>query len=227
MNDNLRRRYEMLLRVRDFGTRYEALFTEGTRGHQLFGEMDTIITQIEQLATAQQSTDRSAREGTTLRGEARTNLREDMEAISETARAMAIDTPGLEDKFRMPRGRANDVDLLNAARAFATDALPRKDAFIAHGLPATFLDDLLADIAALERAIDSQQRSKRERASATAGLDDAVERGVTKVRQLDAVIRNRFRDELTRIAEWEAARHTERTPRTPPAPEEPAQLPTP
>jgi hypothetical protein len=30
-------------------------------------------------------------------------LREDLEAINRTARAMAVDVPGLDDKFRVPR----------------------------------------------------------------------------------------------------------------------------
>jgi hypothetical protein len=136
---------------------------------------------------------------------------------------MALETSGLEDKFRIPRGNVNDVDLLNIARAFAADALPLADGFTEHGLPGNFLEDLNADIEAFERAIDEQQRSKRERVSATAGLDDAVERGVNKVRQLDAVVRNKFRDHLARLAEWETARHTQRTRAS--APEAPSAAP--
>ncbi|HEX8175813.1 MAG TPA: hypothetical protein VF543_11900 [Pyrinomonadaceae bacterium] len=227
MNDNLRRRYEMLLRVRDFGVRYAAPFPEDSRGRQLFTELDTIISQIEQLAAAQQSSERGAREGTTLRGEARTNLSEAMEIISQTARAMAIETPGMKDKFRMPRGRATDIDLLNIARAFAADALPLKDQFIAHGLPADFPDKLNSGIEAFERAIDEQQRSKRERASATTGLDDAIERAVNKVRQLDAVVRNKFRNNFPVMAEWEAAHHTQRARVSSPETPQEAPKPTP
>jgi hypothetical protein len=226
MNDNLRRRYEMLIRVRDYGAQYTASFPANTRGQELFTELGTVIDEIEQLAAAQESNSRSSREGTTNRGEARTDLREEMEAISETARAMALDTHGLEDKFRIPRGNANDVVLLNAARAFAADALPLKDEFIRYGLPADFLDRLNAAIAVFEQAIDSQQRSRRSQVSATTGLDDAIERGVNKVRQLDAVVRNKFRDDAAKLAEWENARHTRRAPQTTTAPAQPATPPT-
>ena len=211
MNDNLRHRYEMLLRVRDFGTQNTAAFPANTRGRELFTELGTIIEEIEQHAAAKESNSRGAREGTTNRGEARTDLREEMEAISATARSMSIETPGLEDKFRMLRGNASDVDLLNTARAFASDALPMKDEFIRYGLPADFLDQLNAKIEAFEQAIDRQQRSRRSRISSTSGLDDAVERGVNKVRQLDAIVRNKFRDDAATLAAWESARHTERT----------------
>lgn len=54
-----------------------------------------------------------------------------MKAWSATAHAIAIDNPGLEHKFRVPRGE-NDEILIAAARAFATDAVPLTAQFIAH-----------------------------------------------------------------------------------------------
>jgi hypothetical protein len=215
MNDNLRRRYVMLLSVLSFGVQYAAFFAINSLGHQLFEELRAIVNEIEQLAAAKESNSRAAREGTTNREEARTDLREEMEDISDTARSMALVTPGLEDKFRIPRGKVSDVDLLNIARAFAKDALPLKDEFIRYGLPADFLERLNAGIAAFEQAIDKQQMSRRSKKSATAGLPEAVERGVNKVRQLNAVVRNTFRDDPVKLAEWESASHTQRAPQTP------------
>lgn len=212
MNDNLRRRYEMLLRVQDFGKQYAASFPPSSLGSQLFLELEVIIGEIEQLAATKEARERGSREGTVNRGEARMALRDDLETISNTARAMALSTAGLEDKFRLPRGKINDVDLLNIARAFAADALPLKDEFIRHEMPSNFLDELDAHITAFEQAIDRQQRSKRERVSATEGLGDGVERGVNKVRQIDPVVRNKFRDNPKVLSEWESASHTERGP---------------
>jgi hypothetical protein len=40
------------------------------------------------------------------------------------------------------------------------------------------------------------------------------------VRQLDAVVRNKFRDDPVRLAEWESARHTTRTNVPPTTPEQ-------
>lgn len=222
MNDNLRRRYEMLLRVQDFGRQHAASFPPSSLGSQLFLELEVIIGEIEQLASTQEARGRGSREGTTNRGEARMALREDLDTISDTARAMALSTAGLEDKFRLPRGRINDVDLLSIARAFAADALPLKDEFIRHEMPANFLDELNTHIAAFEQAIDKQQRSQRERVSAAEGLGDRVERGVNKVRQITPVVRNKFRDNPQTLSEWESASHVERAPASKPdKPEEP------
>ena len=63
------------------------------------------------------------------------------EMMTRTARGMALDTPGLDDKFRLPRSNAERA-WLTAARTFHADALPLKDDFIAHEMPADFLDTL-------------------------------------------------------------------------------------
>lgn len=63
--------------------------------------------------------------------------------------------------------------------------------------------------------------------SATAALDDAVERGVNKVRQIDVVVRNKFRDNPATLAEWESARHTERASAASATPAQPTSPPAP
>jgi len=82
---------------------------------------------------------------------------------------MANEVPSLEEKFRVPRNN-NDQELLNAARAFLADATPLKTQFIAHEMPADFLDDLQADIDAMQAAINSQSsgvgKSRRRRSRA-------------------------------------------------------------
>jgi hypothetical protein len=122
------------------------------------------------------------------------------------------DQPGLSEKFRLPRGN-NDQQLLSAARAFATDALPLKAQFIVHELPADFLEDLAADIDALEAAIGDQSGGMGSRVAASAAIDDAMERGAVITRKLDAIIKNKYGNSRATLAEWTSASHTERAPR--------------
>ena len=145
-----------------------------------------------------------------------------MEAISRTARAMAEDTPGIDDKFRMPRGN-NDQVLLNAARAFAADATPLSAQFISHELPPDFLADLNTDIADLEAAILHQTSGVGGHISAGVAIDEAIDAGMVLVRKLDAIVRNRYADDPATLAEWTSASHTERAPRRsqPTAPAQP------
>ena len=139
-----------------------------------------------------------------------------------TSLLLALDTPGLETKFRMPRN-GTDQALITAGRAFAADAVPLAGEFQKHEMPAHFVDELNADIAALEEAISGRARSRDSPVTATASLDATVERGIKAVRRLHAMVRNKFRDDPAALAAWESASHGARRARTvaPPQPEPP------
>ncbi|MBC8029203.1 MAG: hypothetical protein H7Z16_03755 [Pyrinomonadaceae bacterium] len=212
MNDNETRTHQMFLRLQSVGSQRSGDFAANSIGQQLYATLSAIITEVEGHAASEVSGTGASRQGTTTRRQAREALREDLEAISRTARAMAADVPGLDDKFRLPRGN-NDQQLLSAARAFAADAVPFKAQFIAHELPADFLEDLAADIAAMEAAMSEQSGGLGHRVSAGAALDDAMDRGIEVKRKLDVIMKNKYANNPAVLAEWASASHTERAPR--------------
>lgn len=212
MNDNHRRTYEKFVRIRDFGETHASDFLATSLGHQLFLDIGTVVADFNQHAAAEASGHGDARQGTEVRALARAALRERMEAIVRTARALENEVPGIQDKFRMPRG-SNDRDLINAARAFKSDAEPLKAHFIAHELPADFLDDLQEHIDDFESAISDQSSGVGTRVAAGAALDEVIERGNDIVRKLDAIVRNKYANNAAVLAEWTSASHTERAPR--------------
>lgn len=222
MNANELKTYERLTRVRDFGTSHAAAFPDASLGGQLFAEIDAVIAELTAQAATQNVGLSTAREGTSSKASARTALRERLAAVSRTARAMAVDTPAIGKKFRMPSGTGDQV-LLNAARAFVTNATPLAEEFIKHELPENFLADLQADIAELEQAISARHQSTETHVSATAAIDAAFERGLNALRKLDAIVRNKFRNEPIILAAWTSASHVphrahKSTPEPPPAP---------
>lgn len=117
MNDVERRRFNMLTRVRDFGAENAADFPANSVGAESFAAVGAVVGELEQSGAAQTSGASAGKQGTTMKAVARENVREDLRAINRTARALALDVAGLEDKFRMPRG-SNDQTLLNTARSF-------------------------------------------------------------------------------------------------------------
>lgn len=212
MNDNERRRHQMFVRVRDFGQEDASDFATGSLALQHFTNLGTVINTLDAHAAAEASGRGEARQGTETRTQARAALRDDLEAINRTAKAMADDVPGIDDKFRVPRNN-NDLQLLTAARAFKADADPLKAQFIAHELPADFIEDLQADINALEAAISNQASGIGDSVAAGAGIDATVSNGVEIVRKLDAIVRNKYTNNPAALAEWTSASHTERAPR--------------
>jgi hypothetical protein len=201
----------MFIRVREFGKPRAGVYPSNSRGGELLAQLDTAITEIEGHAASQSSGKRASKEKTSLKSVALAVLIEEMEAISRTARAMALTIPGLDDKFRLPRN-VGEQAWLAAARSFATDAEPLKAEFIRRGLAATFLDDLNAAVNEVGQSIHGKARASGARVAARAGLDDAIERGMKTVRELDAVVLNTFRDDPATLAEWTSAAHVERAP---------------
>ncbi len=217
MDDNERRRNETFLRVREFGATRAAEFPLTTLAGELFASLNTIISELNTHTSNQASQQSGARESSTGKAAARDELRRDMEAISRTARVMALSTTGLENKFRAPRS-ISDQELLALARAFATDALPLKAEFVRRGLPDNFLEDLAADIADFEQAINRKIQRRGAQVAATAAIDGVIERGVNVVRELDAIMRNKYADDEATLAAWLSASRTERRQRKQPAP---------
>jgi hypothetical protein len=219
MDDNHNRRHSMFVRVREFIQQRIADFAETGVVRQLFTQLKVIISEVEQLAADQASGIGLARLGTQTRGDARVALRDAIDAIYRVARTM-----GVESQFQRPTAN-NDEALLHAARSFATNALPLKAQFIAHEMPEDFLDDLNADINDLEAAIVAQGNAVGDHVSASAAIDDAIDRGVETVRKLDPIMKNKYASNPGILAEWMSASHTERAPKRAPATPTPPQQP--
>lgn len=212
MNSSINRMHEMFVRVLGFaGARAEA-FLAGSLGAEMVAELRRVVEELTGAATSQTSGLSSVQRATAERTAARERLRASMKAITHTARAMALDMPGLETKFRLPRG-GSDSALLQIARAFAADALPLKDQFLRHAMLATFIEDFEEDIADLERAVGEQNTGRGAHVTATATVESGAERGMHAVRKLDAIVRNTYRNDAATLAAWESARHVETTPR--------------
>ena len=230
MNDLDTNQLAALTRVKDFGVEHPTLFPPAQLAGQLMTTITASVTDLNTHATAQVAGASEARQGTTSKGNARRDLRDDLEAINRTARAMALDIPGVDDKFRMPRG--GDQNLLTGARAFVVEATPIKSDFIRFGLPENFLEDLSADIAAFEQATTAQNQGLEQKAAGTAAKDEAIDRGMKALKQLDVIMRNVLRDDVGTLTAWITASHVERVPHRrrsaqpqPPAP--PGQSPGP
>jgi hypothetical protein len=200
MNDNENRKHQMFARAQQFLASRASEFGPTSLVKQYATDLGGIIDELDNHAAVASSGTGTARQGTVTRALARAALREDLEAINRTARAIMDERPGLNEKFRLPR-QFNDQHLLDAARAFAADALPLKADFIAHELPGNFIEDLEADILALEGTIDDQSGGIGHRVAAGAAIDDAMERGAVIMRRLDAIIRNKYANDRATLAE--------------------------
>ncbi len=220
MNDRERARYDMFVRVRQFGLDNAADFPVGSVSAVQFGEITTVIDLIEQLGAQQASSFGEARFGFSGKATARENLREEMSEISRTSRSMVYQFPGINLLFRMPRAD-NDANLLASGRAFYTESGDYADDFIAYGLPATFRNELLAAANAFEQSFGAPGTAIDSQVEATAEIGEAVRRGMIAWRILNGVVKNKYRNDVGKLAAWLSASHIEKAPKPAPEPTPP------
>ena len=107
--------------------------------------------------------------GTALKAATREAMLAGITTVVRTARDIAADTPGADSKFQPPAQRS-DMTVLASARQFL-DHLPEvKDAFVQHGLPDTFIDDLRRTTDGFAQAISGRAAGKTGRLDARADL---------------------------------------------------------
>lgn len=204
------KRIEMFRRVRELGSEHTAQFPAGSYGRELFARLDTVIRGLEEHALRQSTGKSSVREGTSSKSAVRDELWRRLEAISRTARVIAFTVPGLEEKFRLPRG-VGDQALIQLARTFAADAEPLKAEFIRRGMAATFIEDLGEEAGEFETVISRKAQGRSAHVAASAEIDELIEQGMRTVRELDAIFRNTFADDPSTLAAWGSASHVERS----------------
>ena len=214
MRDKETRCFEMFQRVMRFRADEAASFASNPFVTSLFDELEQLIADLQAQADAQAAGRSASRQFTHSKAAARAELLRDMTAISRTARSI----PGQEEKFRFD-ANLKDQGLLTAARTFHAESLPLKPEFLKRGLRVDFLEDLAADTAAFEQALSNRAEQTHTHVSATASIDDLIDNGLKRVRELDPIVRNIFEDNPGKLAAWMSASHVERAPRrTAPAP---------
>ena len=211
MKDRDRQISAMASRVDDFGSSRTADFPPSSLGGQLFASMHQEVVLLEQLGSDQMAGGGAAQTGTGEIRAARNSVRQQMKAITSTSLAMETERPGISNSFRVPRTNG-DQALLSAARAFVEAATPLKQEFIKREMAATFLEDLTAAINRFESADNSRNLGKEKRVSATAAIKESLRRVMNLKRQLDPVVRNKYKNDAANLAAWRSASRVESAP---------------
>lgn len=209
MNDSIRRRYETLIRVGQFGTENAADFPAGSVGAAQFALIAAVVDGIEAAAAGQISGLGESARQFEIKMTARENLRDELTAIGRTARSMEKAFNGISDKYRFRRN-LTDAAMLASARAFAADIGEHEADFIAYGLPPTFINDLTAAADAFEAAFTATAAARSEHITATAANPSQAETGMEAKRVLDGIIKNKYAGNPGKLAAWAAAAHVER-----------------
>lgn len=210
MDDLERNYYNSFVRIRDFGVTNNPVVKDSAAALANFALVSAGVDAIEASGGVQSSGSIGA--GTVQKDFALAELRGAMRAINRTAHALSVDDSPVGELFRMPRGN-NEQQTLSAARAFLTNATPIQAQFVEFGLPATFLTEFAADIAAYEQAIGQKNEALDEGVGATANIGATVRETLKAVRRLRGIMPNLFAGNAAKLAEWKSASHVEKLPK--------------
>ena len=210
-----------------FGLKYAADFLPASTGGKQFALVHAAVPQTSTLGAAQVSGGELAGSGVLAKAAGRLHLRQDLLGITDAVHSLVLlGTPDLDGKFLMPRS-AGDQALLNSARAFAADAVAFQAQFVSMGLDADFITHLTADITDFAAAVTTKGTGQVARGGATGGLDDAAHQAAVALHVLNTVVKNKYKNDPIKLAEWATASHLIKhtpvprppkpTPTTPPA----------
>lgn len=197
MTRHERVRYEMLLRIRDFGTAHRELFPESLSGQRAFADVGRAIEQIEAHSTARLTAGRESRRSKAAR---RAAMLDRMRAIARTSKGVRT-AAGTALALPMPVRKA-DVAVLTAARSFLSEAEAHHDQFISLGLPPTCSSELREAADAFDAALADRRAGRSTTAAAQAGIRAALTLGAKAARTLDIVVVNTVGHDPVLIAAW-------------------------
>ena len=196
--------------VSAFGAKYAADFPATIMGGQQFALVTAAVPQTATLGAAQVSGTESAHTGVLAKVAGRFHLHNDLHGIADASHSLALlGTAGLEGKFLMPRS-GGDQALLNAARAFQTDAPAFSAPLIGLGLDASFITNLGTDITNFEAAISAKGAGVGAQSGATGGLEDAAHKAAVALHVLKTIVPNIYKNNPAKLAEWATASHVEK-----------------
>lgn len=195
-------RYEVLLRVKDFGIKHRDRFPELSRAGQVFARVAQAVADIEAHMLARLQAVRDGRKG---KAAARARVWQWMLSIARTARDVVRRGPGGDTTFKMPR-RTSDVSLLAAARLFLDDASLMSEELIALGLPGNWQSDFGVAIDTFEEQMRGRRDGRYGVATARTGIRTALADGFDALRTLDVIVANTLKDDTPLLAGWERSR---------------------
>jgi hypothetical protein len=208
MNHHEMARTDSFKRIDVYGNESAADFPPASKGAQLFAALKLVIARIVAATIGQTSAKGDVRQGYLGKGTARENVRARCASIANTSRGAAYDVPGLDVKFYLPVDLTQD-ELLAHAQMILADAPEHEEKLLEWGEEEGFLGELAEAVADFEQALSTTSAATGEQVEATADISEEVREGMVIRRQLNVVVRNRYKNDAGKLAAWESAYHIE------------------
>ena len=201
----INRKFDMFERVARFGADYP-ITPANPRATALYTILNGVIADLGASLLRQLNGGDARKGGVNVRKELKRALRAKLREINRTARQLDREThPGIAEQFRLPKSGAAAA-LLAFAESLVLVATPIKPAFVALAMPEDFLDELEDLTEAFANATGQRDSGLFTQVGGTATLFLRAAEGLKVASELDAIVRNHFRNAPATLAIWAAAR---------------------
>jgi hypothetical protein len=174
--------------------------------------LDAVVTELERRAAAQGAARAQAASLTQHKRELRDELRKyHMRPIAVIARSRLAHTP-LIAKLRVPVNMVSDSALIAAGNAMADVAGQYHAALIREQLPANFIAQLRAAVAAVRQVAVRRDQFQLQGTQATQGVADALWRASNVMKVLDALVVKQLKGKADLLAGWRRAKRVRAKP---------------
>lgn len=209
MNERDIKQNERFIRAVVFKDDNLAIISTSQKALECFADIAAAIIALETESANQLKGSTDSKKEHSTKNTAREHLREYLQTILRTANAVDYEIPNFSKEFVFPKNRT-DQELLTSARVTLPKVVANKQIFIKYGLEAEIISDLEAEINAFEATLMTSASAVGMKVTATSEIGEAVKKGSIGLRVADAIIKNLFRDNPSKLAAWTAASHLER-----------------
>lgn len=127
--------------------------------------------------------------------------------LAGLAREAAREEPDLAASFVRPRGSGSFQAFLTRGRVAVTAAAAHRELLQRYGMPESLPDELGRQLDQFEVVLNERHGARAAHVGANADLEAVTAEVMGLVRQLDALIRFRFRNDPEALGAWRSARN--------------------
>ncbi|HTM02183.1 MAG TPA: hypothetical protein VL173_01660 [Vicinamibacterales bacterium] len=198
MTGTQRKQYEMLLRVREFGTTYQNALSTSAVAQQLLAAVGTTIDKL--TTTDMQKVSASAEADGKRKAQARRALLAVLKTAQRLARVLRAEG---HDVPPCKVASMSDQALLTSGRQLAVDAASFAAEFGGHGMTP---ERITTATTAFEQAVTARTASRAAHVAARARTRSLLTPGLRQVRRLDVIVATELAADPVAQAVWAQAR---------------------
>lgn len=212
MSATLRRRYERGQRCDTVNDARVEDFPANSKWATLAASVKEHLAAFATLDVERASSKGKRRQGTAGRGKAYAALEKLVDATARTAEAMLPEHPDIKGMFERPTKDRSARTLVATGRSYADRVAPIVGLFVELAMPPTLVTDLRSAADTLESYISMQNEGVGAGVNANAAVREHLRALDEKLKALNVIYHNHYRNNPSVLAEWESAYHLEAAP---------------